>query len=47
MKYPYHALLMLIAGATQKKLAAQMQYLKVELEIARSNPWKPVKSQRL
>jgi len=36
MKNPYHALPMLIAGATQKELAAQMQYLKVELEIARS-----------
>ena len=36
MKNPYHALLMLIAGATQKELAAQIQYLKVELEIARS-----------
>ena len=36
MKNPYQALLMLIAGATQKELAAQIQYLKVELEIARS-----------
>jgi hypothetical protein len=36
MKNPYHALLMLIAGATQKELAAQIQYLKAELEIARS-----------
>ena len=36
MKNPYHALLMLIAGATQKELAAQIHYLKVELEIARS-----------
>ena len=36
MKNPYHALLMLIAGATQKELAAQIQYLKAELEIART-----------
>lgn len=36
MKNPYHALLMLIDGATQKELAAQIQYLKAELEIARS-----------
>ena len=35
MKNPYHALLMLIAGATQKELAAQIQYLTVELEIVR------------
>ena len=36
MKNPYHALLLLIAGATQKDLAAQVRYLKIELEIARS-----------
>jgi len=36
MKNPYHALLMLIAGATQKELAAQVRCLKIELEIARS-----------
>ena len=36
MKNPYHALLMLIAEATQKELAAQVRYLKIELEIARS-----------
>jgi putative transposase len=36
MKNPYHALLLLIAGATQKELAAQVRYLKIELAIARS-----------
>ncbi len=36
MKNPYHALLMLIAGATQKELAAHIRYLKIELEIARA-----------
>jgi hypothetical protein len=36
MKNPYHALLLLIAGATQKELAAQVRYLKIGLEIARS-----------
>lgn len=38
MKNPYHALLMLIAGAMQKELAAQIQYLKAELETARETP---------
>jgi hypothetical protein len=36
MKNPYHTLLLLIAGATQKELAAQVRCLKIELEIARS-----------
>ena len=37
MKNPYHALLLLIAGATQKELAAQIRYLKIELKIDRGH----------
>ncbi len=36
MKKLCHSLLLLIAGATQKELAAQVRYLKSELEIAQS-----------
>jgi putative transposase len=35
MKKLYHSLLLLIAGATQKELAAQVRYLKAENEILR------------
>jgi putative transposase len=35
MKKLYHSLLLLVAGATQKELAAQIRYLKVENEILR------------
>ena len=36
MKNLYHRLLLLIAGSTQKELAAQIRYLKVENEVLRS-----------
>ena len=36
MKNLYHSLLLLIAGSTQKELAAQIRYLKIENEILRS-----------
>lgn len=36
MKNLYHSLLLLIAGSTQKELAAQIRYLKVENEVLRS-----------
>jgi putative transposase len=36
MKNLYHSLLLLIAGSTQKELAAQIRYLKTENEILRS-----------
>lgn len=36
MKRLYQALMLLIAGATQKELARQVRYLKVENEILRS-----------
>ena len=36
MKNLYHGLLLLIAGSTQKELAAQIRYLKVENEVLRS-----------
>ncbi len=36
MKNLYHRLLLLIAGATQKELASQIRYLKIENEILRS-----------
>jgi len=36
MRNIYNALLMLIAGATQKELAHQVTYLKVENKILRS-----------
>ena len=36
MKNLYHRLLLLIAGSTQKELAAQIRYLKIENEILRS-----------
>jgi putative transposase len=36
MKNLYHSLILLIAGSTQKELAAQIKYLKVENEILRS-----------
>jgi len=36
MKNLYHSLLLLIAGSTQKELAAQLRYLKTENEILRS-----------
>jgi putative transposase len=36
MKNLYHRLLLLIAGATQKELASQVRYLKIENEILRS-----------
>ena len=36
MKNVYHRLLLLIAGSTQKELAAQIRYLKVENEVLRS-----------
>lgn len=37
MKNIYHRLLLLIAGSTQKQLAAQIRYLKAENEVLRSN----------
>ena len=36
MKNLYHRLLLLIAGSTQKELAAQIRYLKVENQVLRS-----------
>src|SRR4029450_2557523 len=36
MRNIYNALLLLIAGATQKELARQVTYLKVEIKILRS-----------
>jgi hypothetical protein len=36
MKNLYHRLLLLIAGSTQKELASQVRYLKIENEILRS-----------
>ena len=36
MKNLYHSLLLLIAGSTQKELASQIRYLKIEKEILRS-----------
>ena len=36
MRNLYHRLLLIIAGSTQKELAAQIRYLKVENEILRS-----------
>ncbi|MEX0937353.1 MAG: hypothetical protein WDZ59_05795 [Pirellulales bacterium] len=36
MKNLYHSLLLVIAGATQKELAAQIRYLKIENQILRS-----------
>ena len=36
MKNIYQSLLLVIAGATQKELARQIKYLKVENEILRS-----------
>lgn len=36
MKNLYHSLLLLIAGSTQKELASQIRYLKIENEILRS-----------
>jgi hypothetical protein len=36
MKNLYHSLLLLIAGSTQKELASQIKYLKVENQILRS-----------
>lgn len=36
MKNLYHALLLLIAGSTQKQLASQIRYLKIENEILRT-----------
>ena len=36
MKNLYHRLLLLIAGSTQKELAAQIRYLKFENQILRS-----------
>lgn len=36
MKNLYHSLLLLIAGSTQKELAAQIRYLKIENEVLRS-----------
>jgi putative transposase len=36
MKNLYHSLLMLIAGSSQKELATQIRYLKVENQILRS-----------
>ena len=36
MKNLYHRLLLLIAGSTQKQLAAQIQYLKAENEVLRA-----------
>lgn len=36
MKNLYHRLLLLIAGSTQKELASQIRYLKIENEILRS-----------
>ena len=36
MKNLYHPLLLLIAGSTQKELASQIRYLKIENEILRS-----------
>src|SRR5210317_506404 len=36
MKNLYHSLLLLIAGSTQKELASQIRYLKIENEVLRS-----------
>ena len=36
MKNLYHRLLLLIAGSTQKELASQIRYLKIENDILRS-----------
>ena len=36
MKNLYHRLLLLIAGSTQRELASQIRYLKIENEILRS-----------
>jgi hypothetical protein len=36
MKNLYHSLLLLIAGSTQKQLASQIRYLKIENQILRS-----------
>ncbi len=36
MKNLYHRLLLLIAGSTQKELASQIRYLKIENEVLRS-----------
>jgi putative transposase len=36
MKNLYHSLLLLIAGSTQKELAAQIRYLKIENDVLRS-----------
>ncbi len=36
MKNLYHSLLLLIAGSTQKELASQIRYLKIENDILRS-----------
>lgn len=35
MKNLYHSLLLLIAGSTQKELASQIRYLKIEYEVLR------------
>jgi hypothetical protein len=35
MKSLYHSLLLLIAGSTQKELASQIRYLKIENEVLR------------
>ena len=37
MKNIYQSLLLVIAGATQKELASQIKYLKVENEILRDD----------
>ena len=36
MRNLYHRLLLLIGGSTQKELASQIRYLKIENEILRS-----------
>ena len=36
MKNLYHSLLLVIAGSTQKELASQIRYLKIENEVLRS-----------
>ena len=36
MKNLYHRLLLIIAGSTQRELASQIRYLKIENEILRS-----------
>lgn len=41
MKNLYHCLILLIASSTQKELAAQIKYLKVENEILRSKRSRP------